>query len=70
VGGARQPRVFMHHVGALIEGPAFYPTLSGRTNLSTVATLGRTGTRTSTDCYAPSGSPIAGAITSAPIHLG
>jgi ABC-2 type transport system ATP-binding protein len=37
----RQPRVFMHAVGALIEGPAFYPTLSGRTNLSTLATLGR-----------------------------
>ena len=37
----RQPRVFMHDVGALIEGPAFYPTLSGRTNLSTLATLGR-----------------------------
>jgi ABC-2 type transport system ATP-binding protein len=35
------PRVFMHNVGALIEGPAFYPTLSGRTNLSTLATLGR-----------------------------
>jgi ABC-2 type transport system ATP-binding protein len=37
----RHPRVFMHDVGALIEGPAFYPTLSGRTNLSTLATLGR-----------------------------
>jgi ABC-2 type transport system ATP-binding protein len=35
------PRSFMHRVGALIEGPAFYPTLSGRTNLSTLATLGR-----------------------------
>jgi ABC-2 type transport system ATP-binding protein len=38
-----QPREFMHRVGALIEGPAFYPTLSGRTNLSTLATLGRHG---------------------------
>src|ERR1700690_2851567 len=37
----RHPRAFMHSVGALIEGPAFYPTLSGRTNLSTLATLGR-----------------------------
>jgi ABC-2 type transport system ATP-binding protein len=37
----RHPRAFMHRVGALIEGPAFYPTLSGRTNLSTLATLGR-----------------------------
>jgi ABC-2 type transport system ATP-binding protein len=35
------PPAFMHRVGALIEGPAFYPTLSGRTNLSTLATLGR-----------------------------
>jgi ABC-2 type transport system ATP-binding protein len=35
------PHAFMHRVGALIEGPAFYPTLSGRTNLSTLATLGR-----------------------------
>jgi ABC-2 type transport system ATP-binding protein len=35
------PRAFMHQVGALIEGPAFYPTLSGTTNLSTLATLGR-----------------------------
>jgi ABC-type thiamine transport system ATPase subunit len=32
----RHPRAFMHSVGALIEGPAFYPTLSGRTNLSTL----------------------------------
>ena len=37
----RHPRAYMHSVGALIEGPAFYPTLSGRTNLSTLATLGR-----------------------------
>ncbi len=37
----RRPSAFLHRVGALIEGPAFYPTLSGRTNLSTLATLGR-----------------------------
>ncbi len=36
-----RPGAFMHRVGALIEGPAFYPTLSGRTNLSSLATLGR-----------------------------
>jgi ABC-2 type transport system ATP-binding protein len=30
----------MHNVGALIEGPAFYPTLSGRANLDVFATLG------------------------------
>jgi hypothetical protein len=35
------PRSFMRKVGALIEGPAFHPTLSGRANLSTLATLGR-----------------------------
>lgn len=35
-----QPGVYLPNVGALIEGPAFYPTLSGRRNLRVLATLG------------------------------
>ncbi len=31
---------YLPRVGALIEGPAFYPTLSGRRNLEVLATLG------------------------------
>jgi ABC-2 type transport system ATP-binding protein len=34
------PTRYLARVGALIEGPAFYPTLSGRRNLQVLATLG------------------------------
>jgi ABC-2 type transport system ATP-binding protein len=34
------PTRYLPQVGALIEGPAFYPTLSGRRNLRVLATLG------------------------------
>lgn len=34
------PRSYLPHVGALIEAPAFYPSLSGRTNLEVLARLG------------------------------
>src|SRR5579863_2499332 len=34
------PRLYLPHVGALIEAPAFYPSLSGRTNLEVLARLG------------------------------
>ena len=34
------PAAFLGRVGALIESPAFYPTLSGRRNLEVLATLG------------------------------
>ena len=34
------PNAYMHRVGALIESPAFYPSVSGTTNLTTLATLG------------------------------
>jgi len=34
------PAEYLPRVGALIEGPAFYPTLSGRRNLEVLATLG------------------------------
>ena len=34
------PGQYLASVGALIEGPAFYPTLSGRRNLRVLATLG------------------------------
>jgi len=34
------PRSYLPHVGALIEAPAFYPSLSGRTNLEVLAHLG------------------------------
>jgi len=35
-----QPDHFLHRVGAMIESPAFYPTLSGQKNLSVLARLG------------------------------
>ena len=35
-----QPRNFLHRVGAMIESPAFYPTLSGERNLGVLARLG------------------------------
>ena len=34
------PSAYLHRVGALIEAPAFYPTLSGQENLRVLATLG------------------------------
>jgi ABC-2 type transport system ATP-binding protein len=34
------PRAYLPHVGALIEAPAFYPSLSGRKNLQVLARLG------------------------------
>src|SRR5881392_1303676 len=34
------PRSYLPRVGALIEAPAFYPSLSGRTNLEVLAHLG------------------------------
>ena len=34
------PRSYLPRVGALIEAPAFYPSLSGRTNLEVLAQLG------------------------------
>jgi ABC-2 type transport system ATP-binding protein len=36
-----RPDAYLHRVGALIEGPAFYPHLTGRENLKLLATLGR-----------------------------
>jgi ABC-2 type transport system ATP-binding protein len=35
-----RPSAYLHRVGAMIEGPAFYPTLSARANLEVLATLG------------------------------
>lgn len=34
-----EPSAYLHRVGALIESPAFYPTLTGRENLRVFATL-------------------------------
>ncbi len=36
-----EPAAFLPRVGAMIEGPAFYPSLSGRRNLEVLAQLGR-----------------------------
>ena len=36
-----QPAAYLGRVGALIEAPAFYPTLSGRANLRVLARLGQ-----------------------------
>src|SRR5437588_8899725 len=35
------PAAYLHRVGALIEAPSFYPTLSGRRNLEVLTRLGR-----------------------------
>ncbi len=35
------PAAYLSHVGALVESPAFYPTLSGRRNLEVLTRLGR-----------------------------
>ncbi|MDQ2960272.1 MAG: ABC transporter ATP-binding protein [Candidatus Dormibacteraeota bacterium] len=35
-----RPRAYLPRVGALIESPAFYPSLSGRANLQVLASLG------------------------------
>lgn len=35
------PSAYLHRVGALIEAPAFYPTLTGEENLRVFASLGR-----------------------------
>jgi ABC-2 type transport system ATP-binding protein len=35
-----RPAAYLHRVGAMIEGPAFYPTLSARANLEVLAVLG------------------------------
>jgi len=35
-----EPEKFLPHVGAMIEGPAFYPALSGAENLRVLASLG------------------------------
>ncbi len=35
-----RPKEYLHRVGALIESPAFYPQLSGRRNLHSLALLG------------------------------
>jgi ABC-2 type transport system ATP-binding protein len=40
-GSLAQPAAYLHRVGALIEGPAFYPHLTGRQNLALLATLSR-----------------------------
>jgi len=39
-GDLGEPQSYLHKVGALIESPAFYPQLSGRNNLLTLALLG------------------------------
>lgn len=36
-----EPEKYLAHVGAMIEGPAFYPALSGAENLRVLATLGK-----------------------------
>jgi ABC-2 type transport system ATP-binding protein len=38
--GTANPKEFLPRVGAMIEGPAFYPLLSGATNLKVLADLG------------------------------
>jgi ABC-2 type transport system ATP-binding protein len=37
------PKAYLHRVGAMIEAPAFYPTLSGRRNLQVLARLSGIG---------------------------
>jgi ABC-2 type transport system ATP-binding protein len=49
------PSRYMHRVGAMIEGPAFYPTLTGRNNLRALATLGGHSARRVDEVLAVSG---------------
>ena len=42
--GVTHPTSYMHRVGALVEAPVFYPNLSGRDNLRTLAVLAGVGT--------------------------
>ena len=51
-GDIRHPSQYMDRVGALIEGPAFHPQLSGRRNLEVLATLGGIPTRRVDDVLA------------------
>ncbi len=43
------PAAYLRHVGAMIEGPAFYPSLSGRRNLDVLARMGGIDRRAVTD---------------------
>jgi len=43
-GSLTEPATYLSKVGALIESPAFYPPMSGRDNLKTLARLGRLDT--------------------------
>ena len=49
-GDLRHPETYLHRVGALIESPAFYPSLSGRDNLLALARLGGIPRTWSTPC--------------------
>jgi ABC-2 type transport system ATP-binding protein len=44
------PAAYLGRVGALIEAPSFYPTLSGRRNLQVLARLGRIPTEWIAEC--------------------
>jgi ABC-2 type transport system ATP-binding protein len=45
-----RPAAYLHRVGALIEAPAFYPTLTGEANLQVFARLGGHDRRRIPDC--------------------
>ncbi len=38
---SKDPKTYLHQVGAMIEGPAFYPSLTARQNLEVLRRLGR-----------------------------
>ena len=62
---------YLHRVGALIEGPAFHPAVSGIDNLRSLAVLGgHSDRRTSTTSSTSSASPAAAATASAPTRSG
>ena len=60
------PAAYLHQVGAMIEGPAFYPTLSARANLEALAVSAATPRPGSASCWSWSGWPSGPATATAP----
>ena len=61
---------YLPRVGALIEGPAFHPGVSGIDNLRSLAVLGGHSTADPTTSSISSGSPVAAATASARTRSG
>ena len=51
-GSIEEPQGYLSDIGALIEGPAFYPALSGEANLAVLCALGRIDAKRITEVIA------------------